>query len=163
MKKVFFLMVAVLASLLLTSCGGGTTPGAFNDRILKANDVISEIKNSYDETLTQLIQNNSYGSIVAETDSALTKIDVELKGLRDLQSPKGGEEFKETALKTFEGIKAIIESGKAFASLTAESTQEEFDKLEQAFYAKEDEADKLFKELQSAQKAFSEKFGYKLK
>ncbi|MFT3994365.1 MAG: hypothetical protein QM660_08660 [Dysgonomonas sp.] len=160
MKKVLFSILA-LSLVILSSCGGAD-PTVFNDAILKANNDISQVKLEYDDEVTKSITDNNYAAIAAATDSALIKIDSELANVQSLKVPKGGEAFKEASIKTFESIRAIVEAGKKFASLTENSSQEDFDKIEKEYNEKEEAYSTTFDEMTKAQVEYAASIGYKV-
>ena len=159
MKKLLLSLLTV--SFILTSCGG-TSPVKFNDTIVEANETISNVSDSYTETLTAAIASGSYQSIAAATDSALVKIDAELD-IVNLEAPKGAEEFKNAALKTYQDLRAIVEAGRKFTTLTEESSDEEFDKISDEYDAKMDAYNASFEQLVNTQKAYAKGAGYELK
>ena len=160
MKKLLLSLLTV--SLILTSCGG-TSPVKFNDTIVKANETISHVSDSYTETLSAAIASGSYESIAAATDSALVKIDAELDIVKALEAPKGAEEFKNAALKTYQDLRAIVEAGRKYTTLTEESSDEEFDKISDEYDAKMDAYNASFEQLANTQKAYAKEAGYDLK
>lgn len=159
MKKVLFSLLAL--TLVFASCGG-PSPVAFNDALVKANTAIGDISNTYQNDLTQAINSESFENIAVLTDSALAKIDAELEIVRALEVPKGGDEFKSAALKSYENFRALVEAGKKFSTLTAESTQEDFEKIEKEYDGKFDEYSKSFDELSKAQMEYAKEAGYKV-
>ena len=80
-----------------------------------------------------------------------------------LEAPKGAEEFKNAALKTYQDLRAIVEAGRKFTTLTEESTDEEFDKISDEYDAKMDAYNASFEQLVNTQKAYAKGAGYELK
>jgi len=159
MKKVLISLLAV--TFILVSCGG-PSPTAFNDALVKANTEISNVSLTYQNELTKAIGSESFDNIIALTDTALAKIDAELTIVKGLEVPKGGDAFKAAAIKSYEGLRAVVETGKKFSTLTAESTQEDFDSIESDYDSKLDEYSKSFDELSSAQMEYAKEAGYKV-
>lgn len=157
MKKVLFSLLVL--SLLIVSCGG-PSPVKFNDALVQANTAIGDVSMTYQNDLTQAIDSESYESITAMTDSALAKIDAELEIVKVLEVPKGGDAFKAAALKSYESFRSLVETGKKFATLTKESTQEDFEKIETEYDGKFDEYSKTFDELSKAQLDYAKEAGY---
>lgn len=159
MKKVLFSLFAL--SLLIVSCGG-PSPVKFNDALVKANTAIGDISATYQNDLTQAISSESFENIAVLTDSALAKIDTELEVVKALEAPKGGETFKDAALKSYESFRALVETGKKFSTLTKESTEEDFDKIEKEYGGQFDTYSKSFDELSKAQMDYAKEAGYKV-
>lgn len=159
MKKILFSFLAVL--LVLTSCG--PDPVKFNNTITKANATITEISVSYDSDLSNAVSNGNFAAIAAKTDSALAKIDAEITIVKALDIPKGGDKFKEAALKTYESLRGVVEAGKGFATLTQESAIEDVTKLQETYQAKVDEYSKSFQDLATAQMEYAAEAGYQVK
>ncbi|GAB6121819.1 hypothetical protein [Dysgonomonas termitidis] len=159
MKKNLFYLLTVL--FILSSCGPDAVK--FNDAIAKANAAITEMSVSYDGDLTNAVNNEDFASIAAKTDSALAKIDAEITIVKALDVPKGGDKFKEAALKTYESLRGVVEAGKGFAALTKESAIEDMDKLQETYQAKVDEYSKSFEDLATAQMEYASEAGYQVK
>ena len=159
MKKILFSLLSVL--FILTSCGPDAVK--FNDAIAKANEAITEVSVSYDGDLTDAIDNENFTAIAAKTDSALAKIDAEITIVKGLDVPKGGDKFKEAALKTYESLRSVVEAGKGFATLTKESAIEDVTILQEAYQTKVDEYAKSFQELTTAQAEYAMESGYQVK
>jgi hypothetical protein len=159
MKKLLFSLLA--AGLILTSCGG-TSPIKFNEAIVKANTTISEVGSSYINTLSTAVSTNSYEGIAAATDSALVKIDAELNVVKALEVPKGGDAYKNAAIKTYESLRAFVESGKKFSTLTEESPVEEMNKISEEYEAKMKEYTDNFTTLTEAQAEYAKEAGYEI-
>lgn len=159
MKRILFSLLTVL--FVLTSCGPDAVK--FNDAIAKANVAITEVSVSYDGDLTNAVNNEDFASIAAKTDSALAKIDAEITIVKALDVPKGGDKFKEAALKTYESLRGVVEAGKGFATLTKESAIEDVNKLQETYQAKVDEYSKSFQELAVAQAQYAAEAGYQVK
>lgn len=158
MKKVLFSLLAL--TLVLVSCG--TSPTKFNDALVKANTVISDVAAKYQDDLSKAIDNDSYADIATMTDSALVKIDAELSVVKGLEAPKGGDAFKEAAVKSYESLRTVVETGKKFATLTAESTQEEYSVIEKEYNEQLDAYSKTFDALSKAQMDYAKEAGYKV-
>jgi hypothetical protein len=159
MKKNLFYLLTVL--FILSSCGPDAVK--FNDAIAKANAAITEVSVSYDGDLTNAVNNEDFASIAAKTDSALAKIDAEITIVKALDVPKGGDKFKEAALKTYESLRGVVEAGKGLAALTKESAIEDMDKLQETYQAKVDEYSKSFEDLATAQMEYASEAGYQVK
>ncbi|WP_029904664.1 hypothetical protein [Prevotella sp. 10(H)] len=160
MKKITLSLLAVL--FVFASCGG---PDAvkFNDAIAKANATITQVSVSYDSDLTSAVNTENYEAIAAKTDSALAKIDAEITIVKALDVPKGGADFKEAALKTYESLRGVVEAGKGFASLTKDSAPEDVSKLQETYQAKVDEYSKSFESLTAAQLEYAKEAGYEVR
>ncbi|NDV96256.1 hypothetical protein D0T84_15245 [Dysgonomonas sp. 521] len=159
MKKLLFSLLAV--GFILTSCGG-TSPTKFNDAIVKANTNISNVGGTYMNTLSAALSSSSYDGIAAVTDSALVKIDAELAIVKALEVPKGGESYKDAAVKTYESLRAFVESGKKFSTLTKDSSVEDINNVSAEYEAKMKVYTDSFDELTKAQVAYAEEAGYKI-
>jgi hypothetical protein len=134
----------------------------FNEAIVKANEVISEVGSSYTFSLSTALSTGSYESIAATTDSALVKIDAELNIVKALEAPKGGDAYKEAAIKAYESLRAYVESGKKFSVLTKESSKEELNKAQNECEAKMKEFESNFDTLTQAQADYAKGAGYKV-
>ncbi|MDR2956038.1 MAG: hypothetical protein LBV43_13260 [Prevotella sp.] len=159
MKKVLFSLLAV--AIIMVSCGGAD-PVKFNDALVKANTVISEVSSNYDSELSDAINSEAFDKISTLTDSALVKIKAEIETVKNLDAPKGGEKFKETAIKTYESLSTLVETGKKFSTLTAESSEEQFDGINKEYTAKMEEYSKVFQELVDVQMEYAKEAGYKV-
>jgi len=159
MKKLLFSLLVV--GLILTSCGG-TSPTKFNEAIVKANTTISEVGNSYMTTLSSAVSTNSYEGIAAATDSALVKIDAELDIVKALEVPKGGDAYKDAAVKAYESLRSFVESGKKFSTLTPESSVGDMNKVSEEYEAKMKEYTDNFTALTKAQSEYAKEVGYKV-
>lgn len=159
MKKLLLSLLAV--GLILTSCGG-VSPTKFNDAIVKANTNISNVGASYINTLATAVSSGSYDGIAAVTDSALVKIDAELDIVKALEVPKGGESYKDTAVKTYESLRAFVESGKKFSTLTKDSSVEDINNVSAEYETKMKAYTDSFDELTKAQMAYAKEAGYKV-
>jgi hypothetical protein len=160
MKKLLFSLLAV--GLVLTSCGG-TSPTKFNNAIIGANTAISEVGNSYMNTLSVAVSTNSYESIAAATDSALVKIDAELDIIKALEVPKGGDAYKDAAVKAYESLRAVVESGKKFSTLTEESSVEDMNKISEEYEVKMQEYTDNFTNMTKAQAEYAAEAGYEIR
>lgn len=159
MKKILFSLFAL--TLILVSCGGAS-PTAFNDSIVKAHTNLSQIGTSYIGSLSSAVSAGTYDIIVAQTDSALVKIDVELETVKALEVPKGGDAYKEAAVKACESLRDFIASGKDFSSLTKESSVEEYNKVSEGYEAKMKVYTADIEALTKAQVAYAKESGYKV-
>ncbi len=159
MKKVLFSLLAVV--LVLTSCGG-VDPVKFNDAIANANVKIVTVSDAYQNELGKALEADDYEVIAIQTDSALAKIDAEIAIVKALEVPKGGEAFKDAAIKSYESLRAVVEAGKKFSTLTKESSEEEFSILEKEYDAKSTEYSNSFDALAIAQAEYAKDAGYKV-
>ncbi|MBB4035962.1 copper chaperone CopZ/predicted small lipoprotein YifL [Dysgonomonas hofstadii] len=157
MKKVLFSLFAVM--MVFASCGG-PDPVKFNDALSKANTEITNVSTEYQDAIAKLIEDTNFSAITAQTDSALAKINKEIDIVKALEAPKGGDAFKEAAIKTYEGLRSVVETGKKFSSLTAESTDVDLENITNEYDAKIDEYSKLFDALVNAQAEYAKEAGY---
>jgi len=160
MKKVLF---SLLASVLVLASCGGPSPVAFNDAITKANTVITNVSSDYQDAISKSMDNEDYASIVAQTDSALIKIDAELAIVKALEVPKGGDAFKDTAVKTYESLRSMVETGKKVSTLHSESSEADYNAIYKEYEVKMDEYSKLFGELAAAQMSYAKEAGYEVR
>ncbi|GAB6007928.1 LIC11966 family surface protein [Dysgonomonas reticulitermitis] len=121
MKKVLFSLVVVM--LILTSCGADAVK--FNDSIIKEQTSMFSAIEDYSNKLSQAATNNSFAEIKAVSDSLLTKLDKSIEVIKGLNTPSGGEKFKEAAIDYFESAKKIITLGEKASSLGNEPTEEQ--------------------------------------
>ncbi|MDH6309260.1 hypothetical protein M2451_001831 [Dysgonomonas sp. PFB1-18] len=160
MKKVLF---SLLASVLVLASCGGPSPVAFNDAITNANSVIMNVQSECQDAIAKSMENKDYSSIVAQTDSALAKIDAELAVVKALEVPKGGDAFKEAAVKTYESLRSMVETGKKFSALNSESSEDDYNKIYKEYEGKMEESSKLFDELATAQMNYAKEAGYEVR
>ena len=160
MKKVLLPVFAVLV-FALTSCGGAD-PVKFNDALSKANTEIANVSTEYQNTIVKSMEANNFAAISAQTDSALAKIDKEIDIVKNLDAPKGGEAFKEAAIKAYESVRGFVETGRQFSTLTEESTQDDVMKISNEYDGKVNEYSKLFDELVKAQADYAKEAGYRV-
>lgn len=159
MKKVLFSVLAAIA-VLFTACGPSAV--GFNDALNKANDDISRAQSSFIDNMQDAMEKEDYASINVAADSTLTKINSDIDLVKALEAPEAGAKFKETALKTFECAKALVETGKEFAKLTASSTEEEHGAVVKLYEVKYEEYSKAFDDMSAAQAEYAKETGYEI-
>ncbi|MDR1091975.1 MAG: hypothetical protein LBL79_12945 [Prevotella sp.] len=121
MKKTLFSLVTVM--LILTSCGADAVK--FNDTIVNEQEALEVTLTEYGTKLGQAIETNAVADIKPLGDSLLTKIDKSIDVIKALNTPSGGEKFKETAIIYFEFTKQIVKLGDKAASIGNEPTEEQ--------------------------------------
>jgi hypothetical protein len=119
MKKVLFSLVTVM--LILTSCGADAVK--FNDAIVKEQKALEVSVMEYNSKLQTM--NVSPESFKELGDSLLMKIDKSIDVIKGLNTPSGGEKFKESTLVYFESAKQLVEMGNKAKSLGTEPTEEQ--------------------------------------
>lgn len=159
MKKVLFSLFVLV--LILASCGGAS-PTAFNDGIVKAHATLSQIGTAYIGSLSTAVSAGTYDIIASKTDSALVKIDTELAVIKALEVPEGGDAYKSAAIEASESLRAFIESGKGFSTLTKESSVDEYNKVSEEYEAKMKKYTQGIEALTQAQEAYAKQAGYKV-
>jgi len=160
MKKVLFSLFAVM--VVMASCGGAD-PVKFNDALSKANTEISDVSTDYQNTIMKSMESGDFASITTQTDSALAKIDKEIDVVKALEVPKGGDAFKEAAIKAYESLREVVETGRKFSVLTAESTEEDIMKISTEYDKKIDGYSELFNDLVKAQADYAKEAGYQVR
>ncbi|NDV79398.1 hypothetical protein [Dysgonomonas sp. 511] len=159
MKKVLFSLIAV--ATFFVACG--PSPVAFNDAIVNANTNITKIGEDYQNEVSKSMQNSNFADVAAQTDSALVKINAEIDKVKALEVPKGGDAFKEAAVNTYESLRDMVEIGRKFGTLTAESDASELNKIVDEYNAKMEEYTKHFNDLSQAQMDFAEESNYEVR
>lgn len=159
MKKLLFSLIAT--ALVLVSCGG-VDPVAFNDAIVKANTTITALGETYQNDITKSIESSDFSAIAAQTDSALAKINTEIDIVKSLEVPKGGDGFKEAAVKTYESLRDVVETGRKLSTLNTDSTEEAANSIMKEYDEKSSIYSKQFDELAKAQMDFAKEANYKV-
>ena len=159
MKKVLFSLLVVVFAL--TSCGG---PNAikFNDAIVKANNELGEVFTDYSREMGKLSNAEDFSKMVAISDTALAKLNEKLEIVKNLEAPKSGEEFKAAAIEMYEYCKVILETGKKFATLTEESSVDEYNKILKEFNDHLSSYDDLVRKTRKAQAKFAEENNFRV-
>lgn len=121
MKKVLFSLVAMV--LFFTSCGADVVK--FNDTIIKEQISMVAALQDYSNKLQQASSKNSFSDVKSVGDSLLMKLDKSVEVIKGLNTPSGGEKFKEAAIDYFESAKKIITVGEKASSLGNDPTQEQ--------------------------------------
>jgi hypothetical protein len=158
MKKILFSLLAL--ALIFVSCG--STPTSFNNGIVEAHTNLTQIASDYIDILSSAVSAENYSAVTAQTDSALVKIDAELTAIKALEAPKGADSYKDAAIKACESLRAFVETGKKFSTLTAESSESDYNKVSEEYEAKMKVYSDDFDALTKAQEVYAAEIGYKV-
>ncbi len=160
MKKVLFSLMAI--AIVMASCSGISAVD-YNDKVIDVQKEIAKEAEKFGKEVQRAMTTQKFENIKTAADSSLIVVDAQIAKLKDMEAPKGGEEFKDAAIKAFESYKVIFEKGAAAATFTENTSQEEIAKFVQEFTAAATESDKLEKVARKAQKEFAEKNGIKVR
>ncbi|MCD7972839.1 MAG: hypothetical protein LUG18_09270 [Candidatus Azobacteroides sp.] len=158
MKKVFFLAVALM-SVILFSCGDGSTrtvgPRVFNDTAIKTFQAANKTLEEFDAKITEAVKTNNLSGLEAEADAASADIDEKIEKMQALNGPETAQDYKNAVLKSLESVKEVIATGKKYASLPEGYSKKDFNALEKEYNEKRKELSNNLKEVATAQAAFA--------
>jgi len=164
MKKII-LFAAFLLSILITSCGGSASgdgsasaplsPKAFSEKLMNIFTDASKALDVFDKKITASVKSKDMASITAAGETAVTEVDAQIEKLKAVNAPEGGEAYKEAVLKSLDGIKSIIETGKKYGELKEGYSQTEFNKLEKEYNSKRKQLSAALQGVAAAERTFS--------
>ena len=160
MKKLNFIVIA-LVSVVLTACGGGGTlsPKAFNETAMNIFKAANTSLSEFDAKITEGVKSNDLASIATAAESALSKVEPQIEKMKGLAIPEGGEKYKESVLKSLETLKSIIETGKKYAALPEGYARSEFNALEREYNDKRKQLSTQLQDVAKAQTEFAKAVG----
>ncbi len=166
MKKTIFLSIALL-SFFFISCGGGKsgdastpsdkplTPQAFNQTAMDVFKAAQKAMDNFDSQITAGVKTKDLKSITTAADKATAEVDVQIEKLKAVNAPEGGQEYKDAVLKSLDGVKSIIETGKKYGDLPEGYSRVEFNNLEKEYNNKRTELSATLKKVGTAASAFT--------
>lgn len=151
MKKISAILLTL--ALVLTSCGAD--PVKFNDTLVDCTDKAHKQIEALQNNITSSLESEDYSTIAASTKSAIDSLNIYIETANKLEIPKGGEEFKASVVSYLEALVTVSEAYTTYSTITKETTDEQFDVINNAVDKTEGVQEKLFTALTSKQKAFA--------
>lgn len=144
-------------SMILVSCGGGgsLSPKAFNDSAISIFQEANNSLNAFDAKITAGVKGGDLASIGTAADAALAEVDAKIEKLNALNAPQGAEGYKDAVLKSLEGVKTIIETGKKYSTLPEGYSKSEFNALEKEYNSNRQKLSAQLQNVAKAQKEFT--------
>ena len=131
MKKIIF---TVLCSIVFFACGDGTmSPQTFNSTAISIFTDAKKVMDEFDAKITAGVKSSDLPSIAAAAEPALEKINGLIEKLDAIKAPQSAESYKKSVLKSLEGVKTVIETGKKYSSLKEGYSKNEFNTLEKEY------------------------------
>lgn len=159
MKKVLFSLITL--AFLVTSCGPSVT--VFNETIVKAHETALNAQNDFNTKLQDAVSADTYTSVKAAGDEAITKIDESITKVKDLGVPSGGEKLRDLSLEVFEMAKQLVNVGVKFSALPEDASDDDKNKIIEEYSDLMDKASDKEDEMIKAQADFAAEKGITLK
>ena len=154
MRKLIF-VAAIFSSIFYFACGDGTvSPQVFNNTAINIFKEANKVMDEFDAKITAGVKSNDLSSITAAAESALEKVDGHIEKLNAVKAPESAEKYKESVLKSLDGVKAIIETGKEYTTLKEGYSKKEFNALEKEYNKKRTQLSNELKNVAKAQAEF---------
>ena len=122
MKKSLLAVFTLVIAVTLTSCG--VSVEKFNDTLVNSQKTIVS---DYEKVAVLMSKEGTdKAQLKLQEDSLIIKIDAQIAKVNELKAPKGGEEFKASAIETFQGYRKVIEVALKATSFTDSTTVDEY-------------------------------------
>ncbi len=159
MKRIFFIAAIITG---FVSCKSGSNAALkYNQRIVEMDRSVQPEEQLTEDRVGRFYNEGKYDSIGAAGEHMETVLQKTIDDIQSMPSPdaKGIEDFKAAALKYFAYFKSIYTVYKEFGMATTEEKRQELIDKKQDLWARRDDA---VKELQQAQKIFSDANGFRM-
>ena len=154
MRRIVFI-AAIFSSIFYFACGDGTiSPQVFNNTAINIFKEANKAMDEFDAKITASVKSNDLSSITVAAESALEKVEGQIEKLKAINAPESAEKYKETVLKSLDGVKSVIETGKEYAVLKEGYSKKEFNALEKEYNKKRTQLSNELKNVAKAQADF---------
>lgn len=159
------LLPLLAAAILFVACGSNSSKKAFqySEKITSKERALTPVITQTEEAIARFFneeKNDSAKLAAQQMEAEVQKAIDEINAEKIPDGVKGGEEFKQAAIKYFEGIKSVYTSYSSLANYSQEDAafQQESEKLIEVV----DNKDKLVQDIVTAQQKFAQDNGFSI-